>query len=216
MKLYTYWRSSAAYRVRIALNLKGLAVEAIPIHLTRDGGHQYRPDYLAVSPQGLVPTLIDDAGHKITQSLAIMEYLDEAFPNTHRLLPGNALERAWIRGFALAIACEIHPLNNTRVLAHLTGPMGLSEETKLKWYHTWIARGLAPLEVMAKASPKPGACLFGDRPTMADVCLVPQIANARRFNCDLSGYPTLVRIEETCKSLEAFDKAQPGKQPDAE
>jgi len=216
MKLYTYWRSSAAYRLRIALNLKGLKPEPIFVHLTRDGGQQLRPDYLKINPQGLVPSLVDDDGHLITQSLAIMEYLDEAYPKTHRLLPGDARSRAWIRAVALAIACEIHPLNNTRVLQYLTGPMGLSEEAKLKWYHHWIARGLAPVEVMAKASPQPGKFLFGDVPTMADVCLVPQLANARRFNCDLAGFPTLVAIEQRCLALPAFDLAQPSKQPDAE
>jgi maleylacetoacetate isomerase len=214
MKLYTAWRSSAAYRMRIALNLKGLAVEMIPVHLAK--GQQFKPDYVKVNPQAIIPALVEDDGRVLTQSLAIMEYLDEAYPATHRLVPGNATERAWIRAFALAIACEIHPLNNLRVLNHLTGAMGLSEEAKLKWYHHWIAQGLAPLETLAQASPKPGRFVFGDAPSMADVCLVPQIANARRFNCDLGGYPTLVRIDAECRKLDAFDRAQPSKQPDAE
>lgn len=214
MKLYTAWRSSAAYRVRIALNLKGLSVEMIPVHLMK--GQQFRSDYLKVNPQAIIPSLIDEQGRVLTQSLAIMEYLDEAFPASHRLLPGSAAERAWIRAFALAIACEIHPLNNLRVLNHLTGPMGLAEEAKLKWYHHWIAQGLAPLETMARASPKPGAFVFGETPTLADVCLTPQMANARRFNCDLAGYPTLARIDAACQKLDAFDRAQPSKQPDAE
>jgi maleylpyruvate isomerase len=216
MKLYTYWRSSAAYRVRIALNLKGLTPEMIPVHLTRDGGQQSQPDYLAVNPLAVVPTLVDDGGHVITQSLAIIEYLDEAFPATPRMLPREPLARAWVRSFALGIACEVHPVNNLRVLNYLTGPMGLNEARKLEWYRHWIALGLGGLERLAAASPKPGRFCYGAAPGLADICLVPQMANARRFDCDLDICPNLVRIDAACQALAAFQLAQPSKQIDAE
>lgn len=209
MKLYTYFRSSAAYRVRIGLNLKGLAWEAVPVHLTRDGGEQKKPAFLALNPQGLVPAL-EDAGAVLTQSLAILEYLEETHPEP-ALLPADPLLRARVRAFALGIACDIHPLNNLRVLNYLKGPLGHTEEEVAVWYRHWVETGLAALERMVQ----PGPFCFGDRPTLADVCLVPQMANARRFNSDLSACPTLVAIDAHCQSLPAFAAAHPDRQPDA-
>lgn len=209
MKLYTYFRSSAAYRVRIALNLKGLTAEQQAIHLTRDGGQQLQPAYRALNPQGFVPALEVD-GTVLGQSLAIIEYLDEAHPEPS-LLPGTALERARIRAFALAIACDIHPLNNLRVLRHLK--RALAQEETDGWSRHWIMEGFAALETQAAATA--GAFCFGDHPTLADVCLVPQMANARRVDTDLSPYPTLLRIDAHCRSLEPFAAAAPDRQPDA-
>jgi maleylacetoacetate isomerase/maleylpyruvate isomerase len=214
VKLFTFFRSSAAYRVRIALNLKGLAFDSVPVHLTRGGGEQFKPDYRELNPQALVPVLQDGARH-LTQSLAIIEYLDETRPHPP-LLPATPAERARVRALALAIACEIHPLNNTRVLTYLTGPLGLSSETRNTWYHHWIALGLQALEMRLAGERETGKFCHGDAPGLADCCLVPQMANARRFKCDIAPYPTLLRIEANCQALEAFQRAAPDRQPDAE
>jgi maleylacetoacetate isomerase/maleylpyruvate isomerase len=210
VKLYTYFRSSAAFRVRIALNLKGLAYEPVFVHLAK--GEHRKPQYASVNPQALVPTLVLDDGTRLNQSLAIMEYLEEKHPRPP-LLPGDAVGRARVRSLSDLVACEIHPLNNLRVLQHLKRALGQSEDQVNAWYRHWIADGLAKFE--AELTKDTRYC-FGDSPTMADCCLVPQIFNAKRYNCDLAAYPTTVRAFEQCMKLEAFDRAQPAKQPDAE
>jgi maleylpyruvate isomerase len=209
MKLYDYWRSSAAYRVRIALHLKGLSFEQVPIDLR--AGDQRQEDYLERYPQGLVPYL-DDGGFAIGQSQAIIEYLEERYP-LPALLPEDTRERAWARATASAIACDIHPLNNTRVLQYLKRELGLDEERRLVWYRHWIAEGLRPLERML--ADRAGTFCIGASPTIADICLVPQMANARRYDCDIDPYPTLRRIDEHCRSLPAFAAAEPERQPGA-
>lgn len=214
MKLYTYFRSSAAYRVRIALNLKGLPYEAVPVHLLRNGGEQRQADYLALNPAGLVPVL-EDGGAVLTQSLAIIEYLDETHPQPP-LLPGDALGRARIRALAQAIACDIHPINNLRVLQYLSRELGASEEQKTAWYRHWVEEGLAAVEAMLAHAPRSGRFCFGDTPTLADICLVPQVFNAQRFKCNTAHIPTVLRIAEACEALEAFRLAAPANQPDAE
>lgn len=203
MKLYDYSRSTAAYRVRIALNLKGLDYQSVPISLLEN--EQNDAMYKAVNASGLVPSL-EIESQALTQSLAIMEYLDEAFPNLP-LLPATALERAHCRAIALDIACDIHPLNNLRVLKHLTGKLAHSDTEKMQWYFHWLTLGFDALE--SKLSPSSTTFCCGDSPTLADVCLVPQLFNARRFSFDLTPYPTLVRIEQHCLSLDAFAKASP-------
>ena len=212
MRLYDYFRSSAAYRVRIVLNLKGLKAERIYIHLAK--GEQHGEAYKAVNPQGLLPVLVDDDGTTVSQSLAIIEYLDDIHPNP-RLLPADTPGRARVRSLAYQIACEIHPLNNLRVLKYLTGEMGLSEEQKLTWYRHWIATGFEALEKSLAASPETGDFCHGNQPGLADVCLVPQVFNARRFECDLSAYPTITRIADHCNTIDAFAAAAPARQPDA-
>ncbi|SEP73553.1 maleylpyruvate isomerase [Solimonas aquatica] len=214
MKLHTYYRSSASYRVRIALNLKGLEAEHLPVHLTRDGGEQFLAKFRATNPAALVPVL-EDGSERIAQSLAIIEYLDERYPESP-LLPASAADRAWVRQIALDVACDIHPLNNLRVLKYLTGPIGLSEEQKQTWIRHWIDLGLQALESRLATSPRRGAFCFGDRPTLADCCLVPQLFNAERFGMSLDAYPTLRRIEQACNILKAFQNAHPANQPDAE
>ena len=214
MKLYSYFRSSAAYRVRIALNLKGLTYETVPVHLTRGGGEQRAPGYRKLNPQALVPVL-EDGGRVLTQSLAIIEYLDEVHPKAP-LLPKDPVARARVRALALAVACDLHPLNNTRVLNYLTGPMGLGDDAKRTWYHHWIAEGLGALEASLAGDRETGRFCHGDAPGLADCCLIPQLANAHRFKCDVSPYPTLLKIEKNCQALEAFRRAAPDQQPDAE
>ncbi len=214
MKLYTYFRSSAAYRVRIALQLKGLAFESVPVHLVRDGGQQHSPAYAALNPNEAVPTL-DDDGQIFTQSLAIIEYLDETRPNPS-LLPGTAADRARIRAIAQTIACDIHPINNLRVLQHLARNHDLSEVQRSAWYCHWVERGLQTVEKMLAGDPRTGRFCHGDTPTLADCCLVPQVFNARRFGCSLAGLDTIVRIDAACSQLAAFARAAPGQQPDAE
>lgn len=214
MKLYNYFRSSASYRVRIALNLKGLSYEYVAVHLTRNGGEQFRDEYRALNPQALVPVL-EDGAHKLTQSLAIMEYLDEVHP-TPPLLPANVVERARVRALAQTVACEIHPLNNLRVLNYLTRELGVSDDVKTEWYQHWVALGLQALEAEVAQSRYTGKFCHGDTPGLADCCLIPQLFNAQRFKYDLSGYPTLVRIERNCNDWPAFQAAAPGRQPDAE
>jgi maleylacetoacetate isomerase len=214
MRLYDYFRSSAAYRVRIALNLKGVTPdERTFVHLRM--GNQRAQDYLALNPQGLVPALALDDGHVLTQSLAIVEYLEETYPEPP-LLPAEAAARARVRAIALQIACDIHPLNNLRVLNYLLGTLGVAKEQKDGWYRYWVDVGFEALEKMLAHDADTGRFCHGERPTLADVCLVPQIANARRFNIDMSPYPTLTRIESACNAIEAFAAAAPARQPDAE
>ena len=214
MKLYTFFRSSASYRVRVALNLKGLAYEQVPIHLRRGGGEQFGAAYKAINPQRLVPAL-EDGGRILIQSLAIMEYLDERYPE-RPLLPFEPADRALVRSMALIVACEVHPIQNLRVLVYLKKNLNQSEDELNRWAQHWIQLGLSALEQMVVASPKRGKYCFGDTPTIADICLVPQLANARRFGCDLSEFPTLLQIETHCTALPAFANAAPEKQPDAE
>ena len=213
IKLYTYFRSSAAFRVRIALNLKGLAFESIPVHLLRHGGMQHTPDYAALNPSELVPTLVDDA-RALVQSLAIMEYLEETRPEPP-LLPSGALGRARVRALAQTIACEIHPLNNLRVLQYLEQTLKLDTQARTEWCRHWITLGFAALEEMLIRSPETGVYCHGDTPTIADCCLVPQVANARRFDTPLDAFPNILRIEASCLTLPAFQQALPNLQPDA-
>jgi maleylacetoacetate isomerase len=212
VKLYTFFRSSAAFRVRIALNLKGLTYE--PQFVSLPKGDHRKPEYARVNPQALVPTLELDDGTRLTQSLAIIEFLDEKHPQP-RLVPKDALGRARVRSLALLIACEIHPLNNLRALNYLRKILGLGEEQVNAWYRHWIADGLGKLEGELTQTRGTGEFCHGDTPTMADCCLVPQIFNAKRYQCDLGPYPTLMRVFGQCMKLEAFDRAQPSKQPDA-
>ncbi len=211
LTLHNYFRSSAAYRVRIALNLKGLSYEYLPVHLVKD---EHRMEaYRAINPQALVPLLVDDGG-KISQSMAIIEYLDEKVPQPP-LLPATPEGRARVRSIAQAIACDIHPLNNLRVLKYLVGPLGVSEDAKNAWYRHWIEVGLTALETELAADARTGAFCHGDAPTLADICLVPQLANARRNSIVIDPYPTLAEIEAHCLALDAFARAAPERQPDA-
>ena len=214
MKLYTYFRSSAAYRVRIALNLKGIAYDAVPVHLLRNGGEQLSDAYRAVNPSLLVPALEDD-GNVIGQSLAIIEYLEETHPQTP-LLPQDAAGRARVRAMALSIAADAHPLGNLRVLKYLTGQIGVSDAVKLGWQQHWLRSGLATLESLLANDARTGRYSHGDTPTMADCCLVPQVFNAQRFNVDAAAYPNVMRIHAACSELPAFQQAHPSQQPDAE
>jgi maleylacetoacetate isomerase len=212
VKLYTYFRSSAAFRVRIALNLKGFAYESAFVHLPK--GEHRKPADGSLNPQGLVPTL-EDGGRLLTQSLAIIEYLDETHPNPP-LLPRDPFARARARSLALFVACEMHPLNNLRTLTHLKKELGQSEEQVNAWYRHWIAEGMAKLEAAMAKTPGTGKYSQGDAPGIADCTLVPQVFNAQRYKCDLAPFPTVMRVFDACMKLEAFDRAQPGKQPDAE
>jgi maleylpyruvate isomerase len=213
LKLYDYFRSSAAYRVRIALNLKGQKPAREFVHLRNNV--QRSDDYLALNPQGLVPALVTGDGHVLTQSLAIIGYLNDMFP-APPLLPAAAVDRARVRGIALTIACDIHPLNNLRVLLYLKNTLGVSDEQKDAWYKYWIDVGLEALETRLARESATGRFCHGDSPTLADICLVPQLANARRTKIDLTPFPTLTRIEGACTALPAFAEAAPEKQPDAE
>jgi len=214
MKLYNYFRSSASYRVRIALNLKGLSYDYIPVHLRRGGGEHLQPSYKTVNPQALIPSL-EDNGRVLTQSLAILEYLEEQYP-TPALLPRDPVDRATVRSMALAVACEMHPLQNLRVLNYLQNTLHQSEADTQAWGRHWVTEGLVALEQMVKAVPNRAGFCFGRTPTFADLCLVPQMVNARRFGCDLSVCPTLAQIDATCCTLPAFVNAAPEKQPDSE
>jgi maleylacetoacetate isomerase len=212
VKLYTYFRSSAAFRVRIALNWKGLEYEPRFVHLAK--GEHRDPSYAAVNPQGLLPFL-EDGTVRLSQSLAILEYLEETHPRP-TLLPGDAAGRARVRALSLLVACEIHPVNNLRVLQHLRKSLGQTEDQVNAWYLHWIADGLAKLEAELARDARTGKYSHGDSPSMADCCLVPQVFNAKRFKADLAPFPTVMRVFDACMALEAFDRAQPAKQPDAE
>lgn len=214
LKLYSYFRSSASFRVRIALELKGLSYEYVPVHLLKEGGQQLKPEYRALNVDGLVPTLQDD-DRALIQSMAIVEYLDETHPEPP-LLPGNAPDRAYVRGLAQEIACEIHPLNNLRVLKYLKHTLGVTDEAKDAWYRHWIELGFASLQANLAGGGRMGRFCFGDAPTLADICLVPQVFNAQRFNIDVTRYPDIARIFDACMALPAFQKAAPAAQPDAE
>jgi maleylacetoacetate isomerase len=207
LKLYDYWRSSAAYRVRIALNIKGLAYESLAVNLVK--GEQSASEYLAHNPQGLVPLFVDGE-RSIAQSMAIIEYLDETHP-APSLLPGDAYARAVVRAMANVIACDIHPVNNLRILNYLKGPLAQDDETVSVWYRHWITQGFAALERQATGD----QYMFGNSVTLADICLVPQMANARRFKTDLAAFPRLVSIDAHLRTLPAFDAAAPEKQQDA-
>lgn len=213
MKLFTYFRSSAAFRVRIALNLKGIDYQPACIDLRPPASAQRTPEFLAVNPQGLVPAL-QHVGTTVTQSLAIIEYLDELYPQPP-FLPASPADRAHVRAMALTIACDIHPLNNLRVLKYLRAPLGHDEDTVNAWYRHWIATGFRSLEEDAKRLTGDDRHLFGNSVTLADICLVPQMYNARRLECDLGPYPTLRAICAHLESLPAFAEAVPEAQPDA-
>lgn len=210
MQLYSYFRSSAAYRVRIALALKGLSPQIIPVHLVK--GEQKSSDYIAINPQGLVPSLVDKESI-FYQSLAIMEYLEEAYPDIP-LLPVNICDKAVVRAMALSVVCEIHPLNNLRVLQYLNQSFGINDEQKQNWYAHWVHEGFKALELLLVKYA--GEFCFADKPTIADCCLIPQVFNAKRFNVDLSDYPNIVRIVQNCQKLDAFIQASPEKQIDAQ
>lgn len=210
--LYGYWRSTAAYRVRIALNLKKIDCQMRPVHLVRDGGEQHGEAYRALNPQGLVPALAID-GHTLTQSLAIVEYLEETRP-WPALLPARPAERARVRALALAIAADTHPLNNLRVLKYLGGTLGVDEAGRNGWYAHWVAQSFAAVERLL-ADAQTGRFCHGDTPTLADLVLVPQVYNADRFACDMTPYPTIRRIEQACLALPEFDAARPENQSDA-
>lgn len=213
MKLHSYFRSSASFRVRIALALKGLSYEHVPVHLTKN--EQHTPAFRTLSRTNLVPQLEADDGAVLGQSLAIIEYLDETHPEPP-LLPGTALERARVRSLALDIACEIHPLNNLRVLRYLVRELGVADEAKNGWYRHWVEMGLASVEERLQAEPGTGRYCHGDTPTLADCVLVPQIFNAQRFDCRLDKLPTVMRVFDACMALPAFQAAQPSACPDAE
>lgn len=216
MKLYSYFRSSASYRVRIALNLKGLPYTVVPVHLLKEGGQQFTTAYRQLHADALVPALqLNDHPSALTQSLAIIEYLDEVYPEP-ALLPSDPMDRAWVRGIALSIACDIHPINNLRVLRYLVNEMKVSEADKDRWYKHWVEQGLASLEKILSDDARVGTFCFGDSPGLADCFLVPQVANAQRMHCDLSGMPTIRRINAACLALETFAAASPARQPDAE
>ena len=214
MKFHGYFRSSASYRLRIALALKNIPHEQASVHLTRGGGEQFAPAFRVLNPQALIP-VIEDHGHVLIQSLAIMEYLEETHP-TPAILPKEPADRARVRALSQIVACEMHPLNNLRVLTYLTQQLGVTEEAKLAWYRHWVALGFTALEGLLAGHPQTGRFSHGDSPTMADICLVPQVFNAKRFDCPLSDYPTVMRIQDACQAMPAFADAVPAKQPDAE
>lgn len=210
MKLYTYFRSSAAYRVRIALNLKELPYEMIPVHLTKDGGRHKSAEYRAINPQMRVPTLELSNGDRILQSLAIIEYLDEVFPEP-ALLPVDAIDRAHVRAVSQIIAADIHPLNNLVVLNAMK-KLGHDQDAVDDWYRSWVLAGFDAIEQLLK----PGPYAFGSRVTIADLCIVPQVFNARRFKTPLERFPNIMAVDAECAKLAAFDKARPDNQPDKE
>ncbi|OON62069.1 maleylacetoacetate isomerase [Massilia sp. KIM] len=214
MKLYTYFRSSAAYRVRIALNLKDLPYEAVPVHLLRGGGEHHQDEYRKINPSGLVPAFQDD-WITLTQSMAIIEYLEESYPEVP-LLPQDAPGRARVRELAQIIGCDIHPINNLRVTSYLVNQLGLPEQAKRDWYRHWVIEGLRSLEAHLARDPGAGPFCHGDRPTIADCYLVPQVFNAQRFDIDISAYPNIARINALCVELPAFKAAHPSQQPDAD
>ena len=213
LRLFSYWRSSAAYRVRIGLNLKGLGYDLVPVNLLRDGGEQHRAEFRETNPQGLVPVL--QHGHRmLRQSLAILEYLDEMWPEP-ALLPATARDRQRVRALAQLVACDIHPLNNLRVLQYFERTWGVPQPERDEWVRHWITEGLAAFEAMLLDHPSTGMFCDGHAPTIADCSLIPQLYNARRFGIELAPYPTIQRIEQACLALPAFDAARPERQPDA-
>lgn len=214
LQLYTYFRSSAAYRVRIALNLKGLAYQSIPVHLLKNGGEQLHEGYRAINPAALVPAL-KDGDIVLTQSLAILEYLEETHPQP-ALLPRDAAGRARVRALALAVACDVHPLNNLRVLKYLSKTLHVSDDAKTQWYRHWSQQGLEVMEKHLAHESETGDFCHGNMPTLADCCLIPQVFNAQRFEVDLTPYPTVQRIAAHCAQLPPFIAAHPAQQPDAE
>jgi maleylpyruvate isomerase len=211
VKVYTYFRSSAAYRLRIALNLKGLSGDMVSVHLQKDGGQHRKPEYRAINPQMRVPALMLDSGEVLTQSLAIIEYLDEIDPQPP-LLPRDPVERAKVRALALVIACDIHPLNNLAPLRYLKNVLGQDQSKIDEWYHHWIVEGFEAMETMVR----PGPYAFGGEVTLADICLAPQVYNARRLKVPLDRFPKLVAIDAACGKLPAFEQARPENQADAE
>jgi maleylacetoacetate isomerase len=211
VKLYSYFRSSAAYRVRIALNLKGIAYETVPIHLTRDGGRQKSAEFRAINPQMRVPALVLDSGEVLIQSLAIIDYLDQAFP-APPVVPVDIVARAQARGIAEIIACDIHPINNLVTLNYLRGPLGHNQAAVDAWYAHWIIAGFEAIEALIR----PGPYAFGAEPSVADLCIVPQVYNARRYKLPLDRFPKIVGVDAACLALAAFDRARPENQPDAE
>ncbi|MGH8427084.1 MAG: maleylacetoacetate isomerase [Gammaproteobacteria bacterium] len=212
MELYGYWRSSAAYRVRIALNLKGLEVQHQFVNLRED--EQRSESYRRMNALGRVPTLVD-GGQAFTQSLAILEYLNERYPKPP-MLPEGAIERARVRALAQVVACDIHPINNISVFIYLENELKVETDKRTAWYRHWIATGFTALETMLADDPRTGRYCHGDMPSLADLCLVPQVYNARRFECDLAPYPAIVRIDAACAQLDAFRQAAPEAQPDAQ
>jgi maleylacetoacetate isomerase len=213
IQLYSYWRSSAAYRVRIALNLKGMAYETMPVHLLRDGGEQHAPPLSELNPQELVPVLLHGS-RVLRQSMAIIEYLDETWPSPS-LMPTTARDRQRVRAIAQMIACDSHPLNNLRVQQYLETTLGIGPAEREAWVRHWIKQGLDALEDTLSDHPSTGAFCDGEQPTLADCCLVPQVYNAERFGVELAPYQTIRRIVKTCLSMEAFQAARPENQPDA-
>lgn len=212
LTLYTYCKSSAAYRVRIALNLKGLSYHPVYISLVKDGGENYRPEYRNINPQAMVPTL-QTGPHTLTQSTAIVEFLEQQFPEPP-LLPEDTISRAQARSYAQMVACDIHPLNNLRVLDYLAGHFGADETAKLQWYQHWIYQGFNAIEQKLASSTLTGTYSIGDTPTVADIFLVPQVYNAKRYQCELDAYSHINRINDNCMALEAFNLAAPEQQPD--
>lgn len=214
LKLYSYWRSSAAYRVRIALNLKGLAYEIVPVHLTANGGEQHSAAFHELNPQETVP-LLRDGGRLVRQSMAIIEYLDETYDGELKLLPATARDRARVRALAQVVACDIHPINNLRVMQYLEREFNTPEVERERWSRHWITQGFNALEEMLADNPGTGVFCEGDDPSLADVCLVPQVYNAHRWGVDMARFPTIARISEECLKLSAFERARPENQPDA-
>lgn len=216
LELYTYFRSSAAYRVRIALNIKGLDYHSHFVHLIKDGGEQHSESFRQLNPQGLIPALqTGEDENPITQSIAIIEYLDEIYPSPP-LLPDTPTARAMVRSLALMVCCDIHPLNNLRVHAYLKGVLDIDDTARQSWYQHWVTDGLAAIESRLTASGHDSPYCYGNSPSLADLCLIPQIYNAIRFECDISNFTTLARIYSNCMALEAFSNAAPENQPDHE
>jgi len=214
LKLYSYWRSSAAFRVRIALNLKGLPYETVPVHLTDGGGQQHAAAFREINAQELIPVLVDGV-RVIRQSMAIIEYLDEVYDGERKILPATARERARVRALAQIVACDIHPLNNLRVMQYLEREFNTPQVERERWTQHWIREGFVAIESQLADNPSTGLFCEGDEPTMADICLVPQVYNAQRWSVDMSAFPLIQRINAECMKLEAFERARPENQPDA-
>jgi maleylacetoacetate isomerase len=214
IKLYSYWRSSAAFRVRIALNLKGLMYDIVPVHLTDNGGAQHAEPFVAINPQQMLPVLVDGV-RIIRQSMAIIEYLDEVYDGERKLLPTTARERARVRALAQIVACDIHPLNNLRVMQYLEREFNAPQVERDRWTQHWMREGFAAIESLLSDNPSTGIFCEGDEPTLADICLVPQVYNAQRWSVDLTPFPLIRRISDECVKLSAFERARPENQPDA-